>query len=38
MALEKNENQLERSYEKWRNITQSQRGNEYDTYDKEKEG
>jgi hypothetical protein len=38
MALEMNENQLERSYEKWRNITQSQRWKEYDTYNKEKEG
>jgi hypothetical protein len=39
VVLEKNrEDQLDRSCEKWRSITQSQGGEEYRTYNKKKKG
>jgi hypothetical protein len=38
VVLEKNGDQLDRSREKWRSITQSQRGEEYPTYNKKKKG
>jgi hypothetical protein len=38
VVLEKNGDQLNRSFEKWRNITQSPGGEEYPTYNKKKKG
>jgi len=38
MVLEKDGDQFDRSYEKWRNVAQKERGNEYPTYNRTKEG
>jgi hypothetical protein len=38
MVLEKDGDQLDRSYEKQRSAAQKERGNEYPTYNRTKEG
>jgi hypothetical protein len=38
MMLEKDGDQMDRSYEKRRSVTLSQEGKEYSTYSKKKEG